>query len=303
MPAPKNSGLSRCRRYIVAGLMLAVGLFGTCEVTFGQVPASPAAAPSPHPTATASAPPSVIGPPLGNNDPCTSLTAIVTRPTVSNSVCTVRPRHVLVETGYQNSSAQGGGNTVQYPQTLIRVGTTVPALEFDLQPPQYQRASIPAATLSGATDSAVGLKYVFGYTTKVAYGAQVFATVPTGAKAFSANGVQELYALNFGYTLSPAFSIAAVGAAQSLTNGSQHWTSFIPSVALSGTLPNNVTLFGELAEFTNALGQDTPTRAQYILGASYDFGTRVQGDLETGWSPTTSTGKYRYVGAGLSYYL
>lgn len=53
-------------------------------------------------------------PALGNNDPCTSLSSIVTRPTVTNSACTVRPNHVLIETGYQNTTANGGGNTVVY---------------------------------------------------------------------------------------------------------------------------------------------------------------------------------------------
>jgi hypothetical protein len=82
------------------------------------------AAPSPAPSQAPPANP--LGAPLGPNDPCTTLSAIVTRPTVTNSVCTVRPSHVLVETGYQNTTAPGGANTVTYPQALVRIGTYVP---------------------------------------------------------------------------------------------------------------------------------------------------------------------------------
>ncbi len=259
---------------------------------------APSAAPSPQTSAT----PSPIGPALGNNDPCTSLSAIVTRPTVSNSVCTVRPHHVLVETGYQITSS-AGGTTVQYPQALIRIGTSIPAFEVDLQPPSYQRLSSSGPAQSGATDGAIGIKYVLGYTPKLDYGAQIFMTIPTGASGFTAGKPDEAYAFNAGYTLSPAFSLAGVADLQSNTNGSQRWTSFVPSLVLSATLPASVSLFGEIAQFTNATGPATGTRTQYIVGTSYDFTPRVQVDLETGFSPTVSTGKYHYVGAGFSYYF
>ena len=101
----------------------------------------PSPSPVPQPSSSASSPPSAFFPALGANDPCTSISAIVTRPTVSNSICTVRPNHLLVETGYQNTTAAGGGNTVAYPQMLIRIGTKVPALEFDLAPPSLMRTN------------------------------------------------------------------------------------------------------------------------------------------------------------------
>jgi hypothetical protein len=260
--------------------------------------ATPAASPSPSPTPA----PSPYFPALGNNDPCTSLSAIVTRPTVTNSVCTVRPNHVLIETGYQNTTASGGGNTVAYPQSLIRVGTAIPALEVDVAPPSLVRTNAGGLT-TGTTDVGAGLKYVFGYTPKFNYGGQIFVTAPTGLNGFSAGGSQTTYALQAGYTLSPVFSIAGAAQQASLTNGTARWTSFFPSIVVSASLPNSTSLFGEIAQFSQGAGPGTPTRTQYILGVYRDLAQRLQLDASVGISPTVSTGKYHYVALGASYYL
>jgi hypothetical protein len=215
----------------------------------------------------------------------------------------VRPNHVLIETGYQNTTADGTSNTVVYPQMLIRVGTSVPALELDVAPPGFARGNAGGVKNTGTTDAGVGLKYVFGYTPKFNYGGQVFVTAPTGLNGFSAGGPQTSYALQAGYTLTSVFSIAAATQLQSLTNGAQRWTSFVPSVVVSAALPNSTSIFGEIAQFTNAIGPGTNARTQYILGAYHDFGARLQLDVEGGYSPTVTTGRYRYVGVGVSYYL
>ena len=259
---------------------------------------SPATSPSPSPA------PNPLGPAFGPNDPCTSMPAIVTRPTVTNSVCTVRPNHVEIETGYLNTTTPGAGNTVTYPQTLIRVGTKIPALELQVAPPQLVRSSAggPPTTL-GSSDVGAGLKYVFGYTPKFNYGGQVFFTAPTGTNGASANGSTSVYALNAGYTLSPVFSLATTLQSQSLTNGVQRWSSFVPSFVGSAALPNSTGLYAEITQFSLANGPGTPTRTQYIYGLYRDLGPRFQLDASASVSPTVSTGRYHAVGFGMSYYL
>lgn len=264
-------------------------------------PDNPFPGPTPTPAPTAS--PNPLGPQFGGNDPCTSLSAIVTRPTVTNSVCTVRPNHVEIETGYLNlTSSGGGGNTVTYPQTLIRVGTAVPALEFDLGPPQLTRTSA-GRIVSGATDAGAGLKYVFGYSPKFSWGGQAFFTVPTGTNGFSAGGTDASYALNGAYVLTPVFSVATTLTASSLTDGPRRWPSFVPSFVVTAALPNSTSLYGEIATFSNAAGPATPTRTQYIYGVSRDFGARLQLDVSAAVSPTAATGRYHGVGFGVSYYF
>ncbi len=257
----------------------------------------------PSPSPAPSAAPNPIGPAFGVNDPCTSISAIVTRPTVTNSVCTVRPNHVEIETGYLNTTFPGIGNSVTYPQTLIRIGTKVPALELQVAPPQIVRSSTAGPPLTGASDVGAGLKYVFGYTPKFNWGGQAFFTAPTGSNGVSANGTTEVYALNAGYTLSPVFSLAATAQSQSLTNGSQRWTSFVPSLNLGITLPNANGVYAEIATFSQANGPGTATRTQYIYGVYRDFGPRLQVDASASVSPTAAAGKYHAVGFGLSYYF
>ncbi len=283
----------------------AIGL-GALFVTAGAAFAEPAPAASATPVASPAPTPNVIGASLGANDPCTSLMAIVTRPSVSNSVCTVRPNKVLVETGYQNLSLVGGlGNTVNYPQTLVRLGLKVPGLELDFAPPQYQRVTGGGTAITGNTDASYGLKYIVGASPKMSYGLQANFTVPIGSDAFTANGTNVYAALNGSLTLSPAFSLGAVLAGNSLTNGTQRYTSIVPSVILTYTLPiaQPTSLFVENAQFTHANGAGTPTRTQILGGVSTDVGSRVQLDASYAFSPTNATGKYHYVGFGASFYL
>lgn len=279
---------------------LAIGL--TPVAALAQ--STPSPSPSENsPTPVSSSAPSTYFPALRNNDPCTSLSAIVTRPTISNSVCTVRPNHVLIETGYQNTTAAGGGNTVIYPQTLIRVGTAVPALEVDLAPPSAARTNAGGLKANGTTDVGFGLKYVFGYTPKFNYGGQIFATAPTGLNGFSAGGAQTTYALQAGYTISPVFSLTGVTQLASLNDGTSRWSSFIPSLVLTASLPQSSGVFAEIARFSHATGPGTPTRTQYIAGVYHDIGRRLQLDTSIGISPTVATGKYHYFSFGASYYL
>jgi len=259
----------------------------------------PPASPSPAPTSS----PNPIGPALGNNDPCTSLSSIVTRPSVTNSVCTVRPNHLDVETGYFNSSGASGGNSVTYPQTLIRIGTKIPALELQIAPPQVERVSGGGAVVTGSTDVGAGLKYVFGYSPKFNWGGQAFFTVPTGTNGFSAGGTNATYALNAGYTITPVFSLATTLATNSLTNGAERWSSFVPSLVLGASLPGSSGAFVEIATFSNANGPASATRTQYLYGLYKDLTPRLQVDVSSALSPTVATGKYHGIGFGLSYYF
>ncbi|MEA2784455.1 MAG: hypothetical protein QOF71_559 [Candidatus Eremiobacteraeota bacterium] len=259
-------------------------------------PAAPAPATSPSPA------PNPIGPALGANDPCTSLAAIVGRPSVTNSVCTVRPNHVEIESGYLNTSAAGGGNTVAFPQPLIRIGTAIPALELQVAPPGLNRTNA-GGIVTGTTDAGAGLKYVFGYTPKFSWGGQAFFTAPTGTNGFSANGTNSTYALNAGYTLNPVFSLGTTLATNSLTNGPQRWSSFVPSLVLGVSLPNATGLNAEIARFSNANGPGTATRTQYLFAVYHDLGARVQLDASFATSPTAATGKYNAVGFGASFYF
>jgi hypothetical protein len=233
-------------------------------------------------------------------DPCTSLSNVVTRPTVTNSVCTVEPNHVLLEAGYTNLTwAAGNGSSVTYPQAFIRVGTSVKGLEAELQLPSENRAG----SQHGVGDLGGGLKYLIGYSPRMQYGAQVNLTAPTGDAAFSAGASQSTFSLNGSLALSPNISLTSTQAFASLASGGVRYGSYIPSLVLSLSLPHATSLFAEYAAFTNALGPGTATRSQGILGVSHDVGSRLQLDLEGITSPTKATGSYTGMGFGVSYLI
>jgi hypothetical protein len=283
---------------VIRPLIAALALSLVPAAAIAQTVPSPSPSPSSAPAA-----PSALYPALRNNDPCTSLSAIITRPSVTNSVCTVRPNHVLVETGYTNTTTPGVGNTVTYPLTLIRVGTKIPGLEFDLAPPSVIRASSALGKFTGTSDVGAGLKYVLGYTPKFNYGAQVFFTAPTGTNGFSANGTNSNYALQAGYTINSVLSLAGAAQIFDFANNGAHYSSFVPSLILSASLPMSSGVFVEAARFSNANGAGTPARMQYMGGITHDIGQRLQLDVEAGLSPTVATGKYHFLGFGAAYYF
>ena len=118
---------------------------------------------SPAPTAPASASPSPT--PSAPSDPCGSILSIVNRPTVSTGVCTVRPGHVLLENGYTNTTTTGagGGSSALYPQSVLRVGTADPHLDFEFGFPSAETSSAGQPKVSGSTDISMATKYELGY--------------------------------------------------------------------------------------------------------------------------------------------
>jgi hypothetical protein len=265
--------------------------------------AAPAAraqtAPSPSPSPSAS--------PAAVSDPCGSIISIVTRPTVTTSVCTVRPRKALIETGYTNTTVTGaaGGTSVSYPQALIRIGSGDPRLEYDLIPPSANVSSIGGTVARGASDLGFGLKSELGYTSAASWGVNAYATLPTGAPAFTAGSAQYTANFNGAYTLNPTLSLAGTVGYNSLAgtnanNQLRRFSSIIPSLTLSASYPANSEFFVEYVYFSQA-GPGLGSRTVIDYGFIRDLGPHVQVDVEAGVQPTAVNGqRAHYVGAGLS---
>jgi hypothetical protein len=281
--------------------------------TWAQAAPSPAPAP-PGAPATASPVPAASATPAASptssapSDPCTTLLAMVNRPTIGTGVCTVRSNHVLVETGYTNTVTSGGNGTAtaNYPQALIRVGTKVPQLDIEIAPPSYERTSGP---VTGVSDSSFGAKYELGYTAKAVYGVNAVVTVPTGDAAFTAGGYSYTGNFNYGYTLSSVFSLFGTLGFNSFAAGFdskhnlQRYSAFIPTLGVTASLPASSQVFAEAAYFS-AAGFGLPSRWYYDFGYQKDLSSRVQVDAEYGFSPTSINGQTQhYLGAGISFYL
>ena len=268
--------------------------------------AQTAPSPSPVPTATPSPAPSAT--PSGPSDPCTTLLAIVTRPTVTTSTCVVKPKHVLVENGYTNTvtTGTGGGNVASYPQSFIRVGMNLRALELDITPPNGNRSSVGGIVVSGSTDSAFGIKYEAGYSARWVYGVNGSVSVPSGSAAFTSGGTQYTGNFNWGYTVNSVISLSGTAGYNSLTgfaaNGTvERFAQFVPTLLLYIAVPPKSQAFVEYAYFSHA-GLGVRSKSLIDFGYQFDPNPHIQLDVEYGFAPTLINGqRQHYLGAGLSF--
>ncbi len=278
--------------------MRLVSLF-SAVVLIGPACIYPALAQTPTPTPSPSAEPS---------DPCGSILSIVTRPTVTTSVCTVRPGHVLIENGYTNTitTGPGAGVTINYPQSFVRVGVGRD-MEIAFSPPSFERSSLGGALASGSSDMGIGAKWELGYTNNSSWGAGFSITGATGDPAFTAGATQYSGLVNWSYTLSPAFGLSGTVSFNSLSAANaagqfQQYSAIIPSFVLTATLPGQPSqLFGEYVYYSHA-GPGLGDKGLFDVGYVRDFGAHVQFDIEYGFQPPLINGqKLHYFGFGLSF--
>lgn len=259
--------------------------------------AAPIAAASPAPVATAAA---------VANDPCSSLSNLVSRPTFGTATCTVKPAQLLIESGYTNAITSGSnaGSLVTYPQASLRVGIGHD-LEFDFAPASLARIS-GNPRVDGITDSALGLKYEFGYTSKAIFGANLLYTLPTGDGPFTGNGDGFLFNLNANYALSPALGLYASLGYNAQSAGTigvpARYHDFQPSLGASLSLPQGFAVFLEAFD-QSSTGPGVGGRFGYDAGFQKDLGSRLQLDVNYFDYGAQFGSHQRAIGFGAAYLL
>ncbi|HEY5425855.1 MAG TPA: hypothetical protein VIJ77_04820 [Candidatus Tumulicola sp.] len=285
----------RARLLVVTAFSAVAAFPGTAS---SQTPPPPSALPETAPSASPSLP-----------DPCGSLLSIVNRPTFGTGVCAVRTGHFDVENGYTNtvSTGPGGGSAALYPQSLIRVGTSDPHLDFEFGAPSEERSSLGGTATGGSTDASFGMKYELGYDAKALWGVSAVATVPSGARTFSAGNAQFTGNLNWGYSIDSELGLAGTlgfnaFSAYNAAGVAQSYFAFAPTLEVTAALPGGPSqLAAEYAYFSSA-GPGLGGKSWFDFVYQRDFGPHVQFDVEYGFSPTFIGGqKQHYVGAGLSF--
>jgi hypothetical protein len=275
------------------------GILSTSAAAWGQAPPAPSSSAAPSPSPTPSAP----------SDPCGSILSIVNRPTVTTGVCTVRPGHFVLENGYTNTTTTGagGGSGVAYPQSLLRIGSDDPHLDFEIGAPSYEITTVGTPRTTGSSDLNFGAKYELGYSSNADWGINGVITIPSGTRAFTGGNAQFTGNMNGAYTLSPEFGLAGTLSFNALSAYNaggvpQSYFAFIPSLELSAALPGGPSqVSAEYAYFSSA-GPNEGAKSLIDFVYQRDFGSHLQFDVEYGFSPTAINGqKQNYVGAGLSF--
>ncbi len=139
---------------------------------------------------------STVDDPSTSVDSCagpSALLSVLDRPTISDSVCSVKKNKVLTELGYDYQIETGKSfSTLQtLPQPEIRYGTGH-NVELKLFPPNYILQIMQTAGTTGgkegAGDTGVGIKYEFEYGEKWGMATDTAVTFASGSKDFSAGG-------------------------------------------------------------------------------------------------------------------
>lgn len=289
------------RTTLLGTVAFAYGVIAVTGISAGQSAAAPSVSPAPatSPSPTPSAP----------SDPCGSILSIVNRPTITTGVCTVRTGHFDLENGYTNTttSGPGGGSDVDYPQSLLRIGTADPHLDFEFGFPSYETSSVGQPVVTGTSDVSLATKYELGYRSNADWGLYGAITYPTGSKAFTAGNAQFIGDLNGAYTVDSEFSLAGTLSFNALSGANasgaaQSYFAFIPSLELSAALPGGPSQISAEYAYFSAAGPGLGGKSLIDFVYQRDFGNHLQFDVEYGFSPTVINGqKQHYVGGGLSF--
>ena len=239
----------------------------------------------------------------GNVAGCQSIGSITARATVTFPSCTVPKDHLLISGGYSNQSVKGVGNTVTYPNVLIRAGTSVPGLEVDFSPPTLTRVTPAVGPTSGASDLGAGLTYQLPSFGPIHETINALVFAPTADRGFgSTTGADSTVRLNLGSSLL-GFGIGASvrfdSTVDPMTN--LRFQAFVPSLVIGHDLefiPGNV--FFEAAHFSRVASFGDP-EWNYTTGYRVPIANRTQLDAEYGFSPSVLGHPARSVGAGFGF--
>ncbi len=228
-------------------------------------------------------------------DPCSgssALLAILDRPTVSDSACTVPYHQAVLEMGYQYASLTGGGSADNFPEAEWRFGLPFHN-EFVFLPPNENRQHIPgASSLEGFSATTIGIKHEVGYTRRWLGAVESLFTLPSGSPGFGSAGLT--VALNgiLSYATSANTSVSLQLGATSQTNpvlaGGGRYASVNPDVTFTWQPRWDLQLYGEVFGQSRTgpglgAGFDADGGVQYLVTPDWEVdleeGTRLSGNL------------------------
>ncbi len=248
-------------------------------------------------------------------DPCSgpsALLAILDRPTVSDSACTVPQGRFVLEAGFQHAEVRGRGDgrADNYPQAEMRTG--LPGRnEFVLLPPNYNRQrtgavpGLPARETAGSSAVTLGLKHELGYTRYWLGAVEALFTLPSGGSAFGSQGLG--MALNgiAAYTLSEQIGFSLQLGVNSQTNpalaGGGRFTSLVSNLVSTWQPTERLQFYAEIYGQSSTgpgkgPGYNADGGVQYLIMPSWEV------DLEGGMRLVGDLGGFtHYFGAGMGF--
>jgi Putative MetA-pathway of phenol degradation len=224
-----------------------------------------------------------------DQQPSTS-TISTDRPAVTDSSAVVPKGVFQLENGFENTNDQVH-NTLDFPETLIRIGLTA-ATELRFTVPDYDHGP-----QSGFGDLAIGIKQQITNAAGFQLAAVLSLSFPTGAAGISSGKYDPSLQLPWSSKLSANWTMAGMlsvyATAQSGTRGVLGETTFLFDRQLTGPWDAFVEYAGD---FPNAGGP----RHLLHIGTAYKVTSQQQVDFHAGFGMSSAAPKY-FVGVGYSF--
>lgn len=235
------------------------------------------------------------------NDPCTSLLALVNRPSAADAACVIPYKHVEVEMGYQNQNQLASGRGYNIPQASFRLGLPGNNELFTLLPNYNHQTASPTAGFSAPV---IGFKHEIGYTSDWLGAVDGRLTLPTGSSAYGSDGlgavINGIVTYSINTALSITFMLGVASQPQSYTSGGQRINSVNPDLLLSWQFDDTKSAYGEVfGQSKTGPGQGAGFNAD--AGMLYLLKKNLELDISVGQRISGQLSSYsNYIGAGFS---
>ncbi|CDZ76477.1 hypothetical protein BN59_00746 [Legionella massiliensis] len=230
-----------------------------------------------------------------------AMLAVVDRPTIADSPCTVGVGHAIFEGGFQLQKQIGSGHSQQFPSMVFRVGLPKENELFAFLPNYFHQSEAPS---SGLGPTGIGYKHILHYTEKWLLTFDTLVTPPSGSVNYGSQGlggiVNAIYNYNFSDSLSFTCQLGYSSQTESELSGGHRFASLNPDAFLTWSLSDKLQLFGEVyGQSKTGVGQGSGYATQF--GLVYLLAKNMTVDVEVGKRLSGLIGNFEnYLGAGMA---
>ena len=177
---------------------------------------------------------------------CDNLPAVIDRPTVSYSACTVGNKKLVIEAGYDKLFLGLNGQADFFPQMEVRWGMGE-RFELDFFPPSLYRQE--PYSKSGLGALSLGSRYLFYNDAHQLFTVQGYVTPASGSEFYGVRHTNFLLNAIYSYTTDSGVYVAALAGvallSTSKSQGNQSFYSFNPITVFSFPLTPSVSPYVE----------------------------------------------------------
>lgn len=178
---------------------------------------------------------------------CNGFLALVNRPTIPDSPCTLPRNRIDFEYGVQAEKLVHKGQGQFFPTAEFRFGLPANKEAYVVLPNYFHQSILP---YSGFGPVGVGYKQIIKSSNKSLLTFDALIITPSGSVTFGSRGIGSDLSAIFTYTLSKKLSftgeLSFVTLTESKFNGGQRFNSINPDGFLTWALTDNLQLYGEL---------------------------------------------------------